>query len=63
MRPDNSNIPKERYALARLTELAGDPAYALTIYQSLLAESSEGFIFSQELADAVARLGGVVNGN
>ena len=63
MRPDNNNVPQERYALARLTELAGEPANALTMYRSLLVEASEGFTFSQELVDAVARLDGAVDGN
>jgi tetratricopeptide (TPR) repeat protein len=61
MRPDPNYDPQERYALARLTELAGKPANALTMYRSLLAEASEGYTFSQELVDTVARLDGAVN--
>jgi hypothetical protein len=61
MRPDTSKSTQERYTLARLTELVGEPANALTMYRSLLVEASEGYTFSQELADAVARLDGAVN--
>ena len=63
MRPDTNYDPQERYALARLTELAGEPVNALAMYRSLLAEASEGYTFSQELVDAVARLDGDVNGD
>jgi len=63
MRPDTNYDPQERYALARLTELAGEPVNALAMYRSLLAEASEGYAFSQELADAVARLDGAANGD
>ena len=62
-RPDTDTDAQERYALARLTELTGEPAKALTMYRSLLADASEGYTFSRELADAVARLGGTVDGN
>ena len=63
MRPDTNYDHQERYALARLTELAGEPVNALAMYRALLAEASEGYTFSQELADAVARLDGDVNGD
>jgi hypothetical protein len=63
VRPDTNKDAQERYVLARLTELAGEPANALTMYRSLLVEASEGYSFSQELADAVARLDGTVDGN
>ena len=63
MRPDTNYETHERYVLARLTELVGEPANALTMYRSLLVEASEGYTFSQELVDAVARLDGAVNGD
>jgi len=62
-RPDTDNDAQERYALARLTELTGESANALTMYRSLLVEAREGYSFSQELADAVARLDGAVDGD
>jgi tetratricopeptide (TPR) repeat protein len=62
MQPDTNNNA-QRFALARLTELTGEPANALTMYRSLLVEASEGYTFSQELADAVARLDGAVDGD
>ena len=62
MQPDTNNNA-QRFALARLTELTGEPANALTMYRSLLVEASEGYSFSQELADAVARLDGAVDGD
>ena len=63
MRPDTNYDAQERYTLARLTELTGEPANALNMYRALLLEASEGYSFSQELADAVARLDGAVDGN
>ena len=63
MLPDSDYRPQERYAFARLTELAGEPVHALTMYRSLLVVAHEGFTFSQELVDAVSRLDGTVDGN
>jgi tetratricopeptide (TPR) repeat protein len=58
--PDGNDRPLERYVLARLTELAGDPAVALAIYRSLLEKASSGYTFSGELLEAVDRLDGAV---
>ena len=63
MRRDANNDTQRRYVVARLAELAGEPARALTLYRSLLAEASEGYTFSQELVDAVARLDRTVAGD
>jgi hypothetical protein len=63
MRRDANNDTQRRYVVARLTEQAGEPARALTLYRSLLAEASEGYTFSQELVDAVARLDRTVAGD
>lgn len=63
LEPDSKRKPQVRYAVARITELTGDPGTALTMYRSLLAEASEGYTFSQELADAVARLEGAAVDN
>jgi tetratricopeptide (TPR) repeat protein len=63
LRSDSQNKTQVRYALARLTELAGDPGTALTMYRSLLAEASQGYTFSQELSDAVVRLESAIDDN
>lgn len=63
MVPDTINQPQVRYAFARMTELAGEPAAALTLYRSLLLVASENYTFSKELADAVSRLDGTVDSN
>ena len=63
MLPDSQFLTLDRYALAKITELAGEPAKALPLYRSLLVEASEGYTFSQELVDAVSRLDGSVNAN
>jgi tetratricopeptide (TPR) repeat protein len=56
--PDGSERPLERYVLARLTELSGDPAAALAMYRSLRKEAGSGYTFSDELLEAVERLDG-----
>ena len=59
---DNNVQPQARYVFARLTENSGDPVAALVLYRALLEDASQGFTFSQDLVEAVNRLGGENNG-